>query len=105
MFKKCILYVSRIYVKRKKNQYHNLTDINRWYSISMVCAVFLFLTHISALSLSLSVAHLIQLLPGLLLHPANVIHVQFNPIINPAEELPVEISKQALFLLLAERKK
>lgn len=68
---------------KKKNQYYNAIDINRWQSNGLMCAVFLSLTHI--LSLYISVAHLIQLPPSLLLHPANVIHVQFNPVVNPAE--------------------
>jgi len=45
---------------------------------------------------------LIQLPPGFFLHSADVIHVQLDPFINPTEQLPVEISEQALLLLLKE---
>lgn len=46
---------------------------------------------------------LIQLPPGVFLHSADVVHVQLDPFINPTEQLPVEISEQALLLLKAER--
>lgn len=43
--------------------------------------------------------HLIKFLLCLLFHPSNVIHCQVNPPVHPAEELPVEVGKQALLLL------
>lgn len=46
---------------------------------------------------------LIQLPPGVFLHSADVVHVQLDPFINPTEQLPVEISEQALLLLKEER--
>lgn len=47
---------------------------------------------------------LIQFPPGLFLHSADVFHVQLDPFINPTEQLPVEISEQALLLLLKGEK-
>lgn len=47
---------------------------------------------------------LIQFPPGLFLHSADVVHVQLDPFINPTEQLPVEISEQALLLLLNENR-
>lgn len=47
---------------------------------------------------------LIQFPPGLFLHSADVVHVQLDPFINPTEQLPVEISEQALLLLLKEER-
>lgn len=47
---------------------------------------------------------LIQLPPGVFLHSADVVHVQLDPFINPTEQLPVEISEQALLLLLKEER-
>lgn len=43
--------------------------------------------------------HLIKFPLCLLFHPSNVVHCQVNPPVNPAEELPVEVGKQALLLL------
>lgn len=49
--------------------------------------------------------HLIEFLLCLLFHPSNVVHCQVNPPVYPAEELPVEVGKQALFLLKATKEK
>lgn len=53
----------------------------------------------------ISSSDLIQFLPGLFLHSADVVHVQLDPFINPTEQLPVEVSEQALLLLENKREK
>lgn len=51
-----------------------------------------------------TLACLVQLLACLLLHAADVFHVQFDPLVDPAEQLTVKISEQALLLLPSKRK-
>ena len=43
--------------------------------------------------------HLVQLLACLLLHAPDVLHGQLDPLVDPAEELAVEVGEQALLLL------
>lgn len=45
---------------------------------------------------------LIQLPLGFILHPTNVLHSHINPLIKPAEELPMEVCEEPLFLLQKE---
>lgn len=49
--------------------------------------------------------YLVQFPLRLLLHPANVVHGQVHPAVQPAEQLPVKISKEPLLLLLRQREK
>lgn len=43
--------------------------------------------------------HLVQLSLRLFFHPSNVVHGQVNPLIEPTEQLPVEVCKQTPLLL------
>lgn len=43
--------------------------------------------------------YLIQLSLRLFFHPSDVVHRQVNPLIEPTEELPMEVCKQTPFLL------
>lgn len=49
--------------------------------------------------------YLIQLFARLVLHATNIIHVQLNPLVDPAEQLTVEVSEQTLLLLRMKRNK
>lgn len=43
--------------------------------------------------------HFIQLILCLCLHTTNIYHIQLHPLINPAEELAVEVIEDPLLLL------
>jgi hypothetical protein len=43
--------------------------------------------------------YLVQLSLGLLFHPPDVLHVQPYPLVDPAEQLAMEVGKDALLLL------
>lgn len=43
--------------------------------------------------------HIIQLLLSVLLHAANVVHWQIDPLVDPAEQLPVKVGEDALLHL------
>lgn len=47
--------------------------------------------------------YLVQFPLCLFLHPSDVIHGQVHPAVQPAEQLPVKISKEPLFLLLEDK--
>lgn len=40
-----------------------------------------------------------QLLLGFILHPPDVLHSQLNPLVNPTEQLAMEVGKYPFFLL------
>lgn len=44
-------------------------------------------------------SHLIQLSLRLVFHPSNVVHRQVDPLVQPTEQLPVEVCKQTPLLL------
>lgn len=52
-----------------------------------------------ARGLGLGATHQLQLLLGLCLHLPDVVHGQLHPLINGAEELPVEVGEDPLLLL------
>lgn len=63
------------------------------------CVFFFFISSVNFTCLIYRPSHLIKFLPGLFLHSPDVVHVELNPSVDPAEELPMEVSEQALLLL------
>lgn len=57
------------------------------------------LLHVPRVFLLWASTYLIQLSLRLFFHPSNIIHSQVNPLIEPTEQLPVEVCKQTLLLL------
>lgn len=49
-------------------------------------------------------SHLLQLSLRLLLHPADVLHGELHPAVNPTEELTVEVGEDSLLLLQTQMK-
>lgn len=50
-------------------------------------------------SLKQKLSYRFQLLLGFILHPPDVLHSQLNPLVNPTEQLAVEVGKYPFFLL------
>lgn len=48
------------------------------------------------------VSYLLKLFLSLLFHPPDVLHGQTHPLVNPAEQLAVEVGENTLFLLWKE---
>lgn len=51
------------------------------------------------LSIFVSRTHIFKFLLRLCLHPPDVVHVQLHPLVNPTEELAMEVGEDPLLLL------
>lgn len=74
-------------------------DTNSSFCCTSSVCVFFFISSVNFTCLIYRPSHLIKFLPGLFLHSPDVVHVELNPSVDPAEELPMEVSEQALLLL------